>query len=223
MRTVPFENFDIHLRREIVLNEEELFAKIVDRRRGGICYELNGLFALLLREIGFNVAMLSAQVYNSDGQLSPDFDHLTLLVEIDQQRYLVDVGFGDSFLYPLELKRRDVQVVDRESYQLLENGMFFTLARINSVDGAKVAQPMFRFDLTPHTLTDFAQRCNFHQESLESNFRRKVICSRATSDGRITISGSQLIVTEGPARLVTELSGARDVEKALNDHFGLSL
>src|SRR5579859_3200412 len=56
---VPFENLDISLGREIILDEAALFHKIVEQRRGGFCYELNGLFASLLRALGFKVTMLS--------------------------------------------------------------------------------------------------------------------------------------------------------------------
>src|SRR5215207_11196611 len=78
---VPFENLDIHLGRPIVLDQDALFDKIVTRRRGGFCYELNGLFALLLRELGFEVTLLAAGVARADGGFGPEFDHLTLLVE----------------------------------------------------------------------------------------------------------------------------------------------
>src|SRR4051794_41870306 len=79
---VPFENLDIHLGRRIVLDEDALFDKIVRRRRGGFCYELNGLFALLLRQLGFDVTLLAAGVVRADGGFGPKFDHLTLLVRI---------------------------------------------------------------------------------------------------------------------------------------------
>src|SRR6187397_3354830 len=76
--TVPFENLDIHLGRPIVLEQGALFDKIVRRRRGGFCYELNGLFAALLYKLGFDVTMLSAGVARADGSYGPEFDHLTL-------------------------------------------------------------------------------------------------------------------------------------------------
>src|ERR1044071_5671872 len=65
--TVPFENLSIHSQQPIVLQDEALFTKIVERRRGGFCYECNGLFAALLRALGFKVTMLSAEVANPDG------------------------------------------------------------------------------------------------------------------------------------------------------------
>ena len=98
--TVPFENLSIHADEPIVLEEEALFDKVVRRRRGGFCYELNGLFAALLRGLGFDVSMLSARVARNDGGFTPDYDHMTILVSLDQ-RWLVDVGFGDAFRHPL--------------------------------------------------------------------------------------------------------------------------
>src|SRR2546421_10050322 len=108
LRTVPFENLSIHSGEPIVLDDDALFEKIVSRRRGGFCYELNGLFAALLRALGFDVAMLSAQVADAQGTFGPDFDHMTLLVNQDE-RWLADVGFGDSFSEPLLLDSRQEQ------------------------------------------------------------------------------------------------------------------
>src|SRR5882762_2856663 len=93
--TVPFENLSIHAGEPIVLEDEALFTKIVTSRRGGFCYEANGLFAALLRALGFEVAMLSAEVANAEGEFGPNFDHMTLMVT-RADRWLVDVGFGDS-------------------------------------------------------------------------------------------------------------------------------
>src|ERR671921_759652 len=69
MQNVPFENLDIGLKRPILLTEEALWNKIVVQKRGGFCYELNGLFARLLKEIGFHVTYLNARVYNRKGEL----------------------------------------------------------------------------------------------------------------------------------------------------------
>jgi len=97
--TVPFENLDIHLGLPIQLSADALWNKIVIHRRGGFCYELNGMFAWLLKQIGFEVIYLNGRVYNSEGKRGQDFDHLALLVRIPSagQFWLADVGFGDSF------------------------------------------------------------------------------------------------------------------------------
>src|SRR3989440_10034587 len=102
LRTVPFENLSIHSGEPIVLDDDALFEKIVSRRRGGFCYELNGLFAALLRALGFDVVLLSAGVAHAGGGFGPEFDHLLLVVDL-QEHWLADVGFGDSFLEPVRL------------------------------------------------------------------------------------------------------------------------
>ena len=102
MLHVPFENLSIHIGETILLDEPWLYDKIVTRRRGGFCYELNGLFAWALRTLGFDVTLLSAGVANSEGIVGRDFDHMTLRVELDQP-WLADVGFGDLFIEPIPL------------------------------------------------------------------------------------------------------------------------
>src|SRR5450432_2208551 len=101
--TVPFENLDIHIKREIFCDEARILHKIVNQHRGGFCYELNGAFAVLLRALGFQVTLLSARVAKDDGSFGPEFDHLTLRVDLEEP-WLADVGFGDCFLDPLRLE-----------------------------------------------------------------------------------------------------------------------
>src|SRR5881227_1245928 len=101
----------------MLLDDESLFDKIVTRRRGGFCYELNGLFSALLRALGFHVAMLSAEVANDDETFSAPFDHMTLMVTLDE-RWLVDVGFGDSFIQPLHIDDSDAQIQRDRAYRI---------------------------------------------------------------------------------------------------------
>lgn len=81
MLTVAFENLDIGLGREIVLDSDRFLKKIVNHHRGGFCYELNGALAWLLTALGFRVTLLSARVANKDGIANKEFDHLTLRIE----------------------------------------------------------------------------------------------------------------------------------------------
>jgi N-hydroxyarylamine O-acetyltransferase len=120
MRSVPFENLDIGQKRPIRLMQTALWKKIILQKRGGFCYELNGLFAWLLQQIGFDVTYLNARVYNRHGGLGIDFDHLALLVRIPNPagRWLVDVGFGDSFNEPLSFEEPGEQPQGLRSYKL---------------------------------------------------------------------------------------------------------
>ena len=116
MLAVPFENLDIHLGVENVLDPEHVFDKVVTRRRGGWCYELNGSFARLLEALGFAVTRYSASVVLSEPP-SPDFAHLTLRVDLDRP-WLADVGFGASFTRPLRLDDDGDQERDGNTYRL---------------------------------------------------------------------------------------------------------
>ena len=130
LKTVPFENLSIHAGEPIVLEGEALYKKIVEQRRGGFCYECNGSFAGLLRALGFQVEMLAAGVANRQGGFGPLFDHMALAVTLDE-RWLVDVGFGDSFLKPLLLDSREVQVQGTQSFRIDEDGDYLILLRRN--------------------------------------------------------------------------------------------
>jgi N-hydroxyarylamine O-acetyltransferase len=219
--TVPFENLSIHAGQAIVLQDEALFTKIVTNRRGGFCYEANGLFAALLRALGFDVAMLSAEVANADGEFGPDFDHMALMVQLDR-RWLVDVGFGDSFLEPLLLDERDEQLQGSRAYQIVADGNYLVLMRR---DEDKEWKAQYRFTLTTHTLTDYAEMCRYHQTSPESHFTRGRICSRATEQGRITLSDMRFITTsDGAGQQVRQertLTSEKEYADALRENFGV--
>jgi N-hydroxyarylamine O-acetyltransferase len=219
LTTVPFENLSIHAGEPIVLEEQSLFEKIVRERRGGYCYECNGLFAGLLRRLGFNVAMLAAGVANSSGEFGPPFDHMTLLVTLSD-RWLVDVGFGDSFLEPLLVDERGEQVQGTRSFRILDVDQHLILKRRD--DGADW-KPQYRFTLQPYNFPDYEETSQFHQTSPDSHFTRGLICSRATDYGRITLADMRLVTTTGPERLRTEqtLSSRDEYNRVLREQFGI--
>ena len=217
--TVPFENLDISLGREIVCEEERFLHKIVHLQRGGFCYELNGAFAALLRELGFQVTLLSARVARDDGSASPEFDHMTLRVDLEAP-WLADVGFGDSFLEPLRL----IPEIEQEQY-----GQRFRIAAVGDVmivqrqlAGGKW-KSQFRFTQTPRQLRDFEDRCQFQQTSPESHFTRQRICTLPTREGRITLSDLKLIRTTGGKREERMLQNEEEWRAALEEHFGVRL
>ncbi len=216
--TVPFENLDIHMRRPLTLDVNAFFEKIVRRRRGGFCYELNGLFAELLRTLGFEVSLLSARVIDK-GHTGPEFDHLTLVVEL-AERWLADVGFGDSFLEPLRLDHPGEQVQGNRACRLTHSEDEWTMSRRTS---DSVWRPCYHFTLRPRRLEEFAGMFNYHQTSPDSIFTGDRLCSLATEDGRTTISGSRFIITHGNERQVRVLEDEADYERALREHFGVDL
>jgi N-hydroxyarylamine O-acetyltransferase len=218
MFAVPFENLDIPLGNPITISLPAFYAKIVERRRGGFCYELNGLFGWLLEQLGFRIVRLSAGVYGS-GQRGPEYDHLTLLVETEE-RLLADVGFGDSFVEPPRLDG---------SISVATTG---TLYRLTGMDSSRVLErqnpgsawePQYAFALAPHHLDEFGPRCRWTQTSPESGFTRKVTCSLATPDGRITLTGRRLITTRGQERTEQEVTSIDEYRTLLKTQFGIDL
>lgn len=216
---VPFENLSIHLGEPIVLDDELLFEKIILRRRGGFCYELNGLFAALLRALDFDVAMLSAEVKKPGEGYGPAFDHMVLMVTL-AERWLVDVGFGDSFNEPLLLDARGKQVQRDRAYRLDVKGDRFVLWR----RGRELAwKPQYRFDLTSYEYGDYAEMCHYHQTSPHSHFTQGRVCSRATDDGRVTLSGMRLITNRNGARYEETIKDEAAYADALREHFDIVL
>ena len=94
--TVPFENLDVFMKRKKVLKVEILFERIIEERRGGLCFELNGLFSWLLEELGFSVRRVSASYFNpKKKEFHGMFNHMALVVTLGEQEYLTDVGWGN--------------------------------------------------------------------------------------------------------------------------------
>lgn len=215
---VPFENVDITLGRPLSLESDALYDKIVTRRRGGFCFELNGLFAELLRTLGFNVTLLAADVAREDGSgwTRPD-GHLALAVELEEP-WLVDVGFGrDSFREPLRLRSSTAQVRHGVSYRIVPAGALHVL-QIRR-DGAWV--DMYRFDLEPHELGDFEEACLYHQTSPQSPFSSRRFCALARLNGRVTLADRRLRRVEGTAMEEHQIEDDEALATALREHFGI--
>ena len=220
LRSVPFENLSIHAGEPIVLDDEALFEKIVGRGRGGFCYEANGLFAALLRALGFEVSMLSAEVAKDEGGFSQPFDHMTLLVSLEQ-RWLADVGFGDSFVEPLLIDGGE-QAQGRYAYRVTRDGDYLVMQRREVEGGEWRAQ--YRFTLRPHTYADYAERCHFQQTSPESHFTKSRVCSLATPGGRLTLSGMRFIETDANGeRRERALADEDEYASVLRERFGVRM
>ncbi len=222
LRTVPFENASVRFREPIDLDPAALVDKIARRGRGGFCYELNGAFAALLEAIGFRVERLAARSYEGGVALGPPFDHLALRVEAGGS-WLVDVGFGYSFLQPL---RFEAGVEQADPMGL------FRLVPLEGAEGGHDVEwrhrdgtwrPHFRVGSHEHPLSDFAPTCWFHRTSPASPFTRGWLCARALPEGWATLDGRHLVVTEGAEREDRELIGDLELAAALERWFGVSV
>ncbi|GAA2616373.1 arylamine N-acetyltransferase [Dactylosporangium fulvum] len=215
---VPFENLSIHLGEPVVLEEAALLDKIVDRRRGGFCYELNGAFGALLRALGYRVTLHSARVWGG-GRFSAPFDHLALRVELDAP-WLVDVGFGRFCHHPLRLDARGPQSDPGGVFEVVEHP---GAAGPPDLDVRGESGWEYRLDQRPYDLSDFVPTCWWHQTSPASHFPRSLTCSRLTaSGGRVTLSGTTLITTDGETRSERVLS-TEEALSAYDSEFGIVL
>ena len=217
--SVPFENLDIHLARPIRLDEEALSEKIVRRRRGGFCYELNGLFAGLLRGLGFRVILLNALIPETHNGCGMAIDHPILLVEL-AERWIVDVGFGDAYRLPLILDKRGEQTGTGATYRLSPDGegawKFWELEN-------GVWEFHYAFTLHPCRLTDFEEACQYYETSPKSSFTQKRICSRATPDGHISLTDDRLITVRNGQEEERRLANEDDFAQSLKESFGITL
>jgi N-hydroxyarylamine O-acetyltransferase len=220
MLSVPFENLDILLGRPIILSKNAFYDKIIKHRRGGFCYELNGSFASLLKKLGFKVSMLSAGVARRGGGFSPDFDHMTLLVQL-KEPWLADVGFGDSFTEPKRLDIYSPQTDRGKAYRFTRKDGWTLLSR--RTKGNSVWEPQYKFSLTPRKLEDFVPRCRWQQTSPRSHFRKGRVCTRLTSNGRLTLTDTKFIVTRGNKKVELPLKNPEEFDVLLRRRFDIDL
>jgi N-hydroxyarylamine O-acetyltransferase len=221
--SVPFENLSIAWDEPIYLNDVAHYWKIVEARRGGFCYELNGLFAWALRSMGFKVTLLGAQVYsreNGGDGYGPELSHLLLRVDLEVP-VVVDVGFGDSFLNPLPLRIATVvEESEHRAFRFVQEDGFFVLQMREGEEGAFA--PRYRFSLTPRSIEEFDEMCDYHQTSPESPFTRRRIITLARPDGRSTLVDRRLIETAADGSTVEqEFETDEDADRVLLEMFGI--
>jgi len=176
-------------------------------------------FAALLSDLGFKVTLLSARVSREDGTEGPEFDHLALRVDLEES-WLADVGFGDSFLKPIRLQVGLEQPQDDRCFRIVEgkDSLYMEME-----EPGKNWRRQYSFTLTPRRLGDFADMCRHHQTSPESPFTRKSVCSMATIEGRVTVTGRTLIVTRNRIKQETLLESDEQWRAALKEQFGITL
>jgi N-hydroxyarylamine O-acetyltransferase len=216
--TVPFENLDIHLGKKIF--PENNFEKIVACHRGGFCYELNGLFHDLLKTLGFQVTLASARVYSAEKAYGPEFDHMVILAIVDHQQFLVDVGFGEFAFSPLPMVMDEVWPDQRGNFVISTFGDNKYV--VDKISEGNII-PQYAFSETERTPGDFAGMCRYHQTSPDSHFTQKRLCSLPTEEGRITLSGNTLRITNTSGVTEYVFASEKEVNVALQKYFSILL
>lgn len=215
--TVPFENLSIFYNRKVEFSIKEIWNKIVLNRRGGVCYEINGLFLELLRRIGFNAKYVAAKVIET----SSEQDHVFIIVNIDEQDWLVDVGFGDNFFEPIKLVLDEIQEDDKGYFKIVKAGedTYRLLKSINKVDFTV----RYTFDLQERKLEEFKERYEYFATSPESRFRKNRLCSIEKRNGRVSLTDSYISISEDGKYIKKQIDNERDFIDNLEKKFGIYL
>ncbi len=212
---IPYENLDIHLGQPLTLDVAQIYDKLVTRRRGGWCFEMNGLLAWALRELGFDVTLLGASVNRQSVDEPETGDHLVLLVNLEAP-YLADVGFGPGFLEPLALREGKVT----------QGFLDFALEQVDGrwwFRNAEGAGPNFDFTLTPRTLDSFAERCRWLQSNPASGFVRVTVCHRRTPEAIHSLRGAVLRTVDAAGATEQAVESLAVYGQTLRDVFGLEI
>lgn len=218
LTNIPFENIDITLGKDITLSEQVILDKVLNKRRGGFCYELNYSLYLLLITIGFDVTMLSARVFNGSSY-GPEFDHSLLLINLDGEQIIADVGFGDSFQLPFPIDG-SVHKEGMNFYKVDNEEGVYTLWK--STDGDEWL-PLYIFTLALRKLSEFEDMCVHQQTSSESNFTKGMVCTVPIENGRKTLSGNKMITTVNGVKSEQTIDNEALFYQLLENTFGIEL
>lgn len=200
MFTVPFENIDVQNGVAISVNLETIYNKVVNHKRGGFCYELNSLFKAYLEAKGFVVHMVSATIHIPGGGKSLDGSHVSLIVTIDEQRYMTDVGFGDLPVQALPITNvEDAQIIIdiNGQYRAITNDNHLVYSQ-KLIEGAWVTQ--YEAVLIPKSIEAFGYNIEYNQYHPDSIFVQRLLITQPQSFGRATMSHEQLTLTKGPQK-----------------------
>ncbi len=191
LATVPFENFDVHLDAVVPLDRTAILDKVVARRRGGYCYELNTAFAALLEGLGFDVSLACAAIGDRDDDEPRWGNHLALLVRVDGGTWVADVGMGQGFVDPLPLRagRHERGGFDFEVEP--DDDWWIGMHRHGRLPG-------YRLREEPVDLASFEPLHQFQTTSPESPFVRLLMAQRPHDDHVLTLVGTRLL-SDGPA------------------------
>jgi N-hydroxyarylamine O-acetyltransferase len=222
VETFPFENLDVLLGRPIRLDAGSLAGKLIHRRRGGYCFEQNGIFWRVLLALGFKVTPLAAKVrlWIPD-DIQTGRTHLLLKVDLPEGPYIVDVGFGGlNPTGPFALVCDVEQPTSLETYRILARDIGYELqARLGDVWTA-----LYRFTLEPMTLPDQEIANWFVATSPASLFVQSLVMARPAGGRRLTLRNSQFTIRQRDGRVEERtLAGVDDLVDTVRQYFELDI
>lgn len=220
MSAIPFENLDILLGRGIDLSPDVVEAKLITARRGGYCFEQNGLFKRVLEAIGFRVEGLLARVRWMVPDAAPPTprSHMVLRVVIGGRPWLVDVGFGGNTPSALlAMDTQEPQPTGHETYRVVpsEEGLL-----LQALIG-HAWSPLYDLSLQPQLAVDYEQPNWYTATHPGSHFRHQLSVARTTPEARYVLRNSRLTVREYTGEQSQRELGMDELMQTLHDTFGL--
>lgn len=215
---IPFEAIDVLLGRGVDLAPGAVDAKLIGARRGGYCYEQNGLFKRVLQAIGFRVEGLIARVNWNAPPAAPlrAPSHMALRVTVDGEEFLVDVGFGTCIpTAPLLLADRAPQPTGHETFRFVAMG---AETQLQVLIGGEW-KPVYR--ILPGTLldSDYEPANWFTATHPSSQFRQRLIVTRTAPDARHVLAGARLTIRPPGGAAEQRILDADAIERELAERF----
>ena len=219
--SIPFENLSVLLEQPVSLAPNAVFDKLVKQRRGGYCFEQNGLFLAVLAELGFRVTPISARVrLQRPRDFTPPRTHVFIRVELGGQSWLTDVGVGAlSLTAALRLELDTEQVTPHETRRIVREGeRYFHQAKLG-LEWADVCE----FTLEEMPVIDRVVANWFTSSHPESHFKNRLIVSRAGHAGRrINLLNDELSIREADGHAVRQsIADPPALLRTLREHFAL--
>lgn len=219
LHTIPFENFDIQLGRGISLNPEAIFEKLVLKRRGGYCFELNGLFLMALKSMGFDARALLGRVHTTGTPSGRG--HQIELITIDGRQWIADVGFGaDTLRTPILLELNQPTTHNDQTVRLVKDGQFGII--IQSIKEEEWID-LYSFDLGYVCPADIEYGNYFTSTHPSSLFVFARVAALPVENGVVTLFNNTLKRIIAGHESVQELAEGQAYLDALKNHFGIEL
>ena len=216
---VPFENLDVQMGLPIFLDLEHLQLKIVERERGGYCFEQNALFAAVLRRLGFAVTTLAARVRSNATGPTPR-THMLLQVDVAEGSFIADVGFGgDGPMAPLRLAFDDEQAQLIDTFRLVREGAQLRL----EVKREGAFLPLYLFTLEEHFPVDYELANYFTSTHPSSRFVQTLVAARPGDGCRYSLRNRDFGTRRGDTVERRTLTSDDELFAVLEQHFGLRL
>jgi N-hydroxyarylamine O-acetyltransferase len=212
---IPFENLDVHLGIQIECNLEKIYDKIVVKKRGGFCCELNYLFSWLLKQLGYNVNILSCKAYRAKSNFwTPWFGHAILMINMNESNFLVDVGYSQNYRTPLKFVLNTVQVdvtghynitIDNHDQQEKQDTYIIKKCVRENIENESNWLPLYKFSTISRSIDEFKEMIQFVQSKDNPRFYNRSVCVIHTTYTVLNLVGYKL----------SEIKFSNSIEKSI--------